>query len=164
MSLLEADVFFFTTFGGEALSLAAAQATITEIKDKDVPAYLSLQGSILKDGYNRIAGHLGMPYTRCSGLDCRSFVTFDASAGDPLEMKSLVQQEMIRRGVLWSGFHNICFSHRDEDIEYILNVYSEVLHVLKDAVSEGNVRGYIEGDPVEPVFRKTADFNIKPGR
>ena len=79
-------------------------------------------------------------------------------------MKSLVQQEMIRRGVLWSGFHNICFSHRDEDIEYILNVYSEVLHVLKDAVSEGNVRGYIEGDPVEPVFRKTADFNIKPGR
>ena len=50
MSLLEADVFFFTTFGGEALSLAAAQATITEIKDKDVPAYLSLQGSILKEG------------------------------------------------------------------------------------------------------------------
>jgi len=164
MSLLEDDVFLFTTFGGEALSLAAAQATITEIKDKEVPAYLSLQGSILKDGYNRIAGHLGMPYTRCSGFDCRSIVTFDASAGDPLEMKSLVQQEMIRRGVLWSGFHNICFSHTNEDIEYILNVYSEVLHVLRNAVSEGNVRGYIEGEPVEPVFRKTADFNIKPGR
>lgn len=164
MSLLEEDVFFFTTFGGEALSLAAAQATITEIKTKDVPAYISLQGKILKDGYNRIAEDLDMPYTRCSGFDCRSSVTFDASAGNPLEMKSLMQQEMIKRGILWSGFHNICFSHTDEDIEYTLNVYSEVLLILKNAVSVGDVRGFLEGKPLEPVFRKTADFNIKPGK
>ena len=38
MSLLEQDVFFFTTFGGEALSLAAAKATILEMQEKDVPA------------------------------------------------------------------------------------------------------------------------------
>ncbi len=31
MSLLEKEVFFFTTFGGEALSLAAARATIDEL-------------------------------------------------------------------------------------------------------------------------------------
>jgi len=164
MSLLEEDVFFFTTFGGEALSLAAAQATITEIREKDVPAYISLQGKILKDGYNRIAEHLDMSYTRCSGFDCRSIVTFDASAGNPLEMKSLMQQELIKRGILWSGFHNICFSHTDEDIEYALNVYSEVLPVLKDAVSGESVRASLEGEPLEPVFRKTADFNIKPGK
>ncbi|HEC96752.1 MAG TPA: aminotransferase class III-fold pyridoxal phosphate-dependent enzyme [Nitrospirae bacterium] len=164
MSLLEEDVFFFTTFGGEALSLAAAQATITEIKTKDVPAYISLQGKILKDGYNRIAEALGMSYTRCTGFDCRSIVTFDASAGNPLEMKSLMQQEMIKRGILWSGFHNICFSHTDEDIEYTLDVYSEVLPILKKAVSGGDVRGVLDGEPLEPVFRKTADFNIKPGK
>ncbi|VAX26854.1 aminotransferase, Class III pyridoxal-phosphate dependent [hydrothermal vent metagenome] len=164
MSLLEEDVFFFTTFGGEALSLAAAQATITEIKTRDVPAYISLQGKILKDGYNRIAENLDMPYSSCTGFDCRSIVTFDASAGNPLEMKSLMQQEMIKRGILWSGFHNICFSHTDEDIGYTLNVYSEVLPILKKAVSEGNVRGFLEGKPLEPVFRKTSGFNIKPGK
>ncbi|GMT46652.1 MAG: glutamate-1-semialdehyde 2,1-aminomutase [bacterium] len=164
MSLLEEDVFFFTTFGGEALSLAAAQATITEMKEKDVPAYISLQGKILKDGYNRIAEDLCMPYTRCTGFDCRSIVTFDASAGNPLEMKSLMQQELIKRGILWSGFHNICFSHTDDDIEYALNAYSEVLLILKKAVSGGNVMGFLEGEPLEPVFRKTADFNIKPGK
>jgi glutamate-1-semialdehyde 2,1-aminomutase len=32
MRLCEKDVFFFTTFGGEALSLAAAKATITELR------------------------------------------------------------------------------------------------------------------------------------
>lgn len=40
----ERDVFIFTTFGGEALSLAATLATIAEIREKNVPAYLAKQG------------------------------------------------------------------------------------------------------------------------
>ena len=39
MKVLEKDVFFYTTFGGEALSLAAAKATITELKENNVPEY-----------------------------------------------------------------------------------------------------------------------------
>ena len=162
MKVLEKDVFFFTTFGGEALSLAAAKATIQELKDKNVPAYLAKQGKKLKDGYNKIAEELEMPYTKCIGYECRSLMTFDASAGNPLEMKSLVQQEMIKRGILWGGFHNMSFSHSDEDVEYTLKTYREVLPILKKAVNEKNVRGYLKGEPVEPVFRKVSNFNTKP--
>jgi glutamate-1-semialdehyde aminotransferase len=162
MSLLEKDVFFFTTFGGEALSLAAAKATITELRDKRVPEHLARQGRKLKEGYNRIAAELGIAYTRCSGFDCRTIVTFDASAGNPLEMKSFVQQEMIKRGILWAGFHNVCFSHSDEDVEYTLSVYREVLPLLKEAVEAGDVAARLHGTPVEPVFRKTSNFNMKP--
>ncbi|MEZ4689520.1 MAG: hypothetical protein R3A12_04805 [Ignavibacteria bacterium] len=61
-------------------------------------------------------------------------MTFDATFGNPLEMKSLVQQEMIKRGILWGGFHNMCFTHSDEDVDYTLEVYREVLPVLKKAV------------------------------
>ncbi|MBK9099898.1 MAG: aminotransferase class III-fold pyridoxal phosphate-dependent enzyme [bacterium] len=162
MSVLEKDVFFFTTFGGEALSLAAVKATITELKEKNVPAYLAKQGTKLKDGYNSVAEQLNMPYTKCIGFECRSLITFDASAGNPLEMKSLVQQEMIKRGILWGGFHNMSFSHSDHDVEYTLKVYREVLPILKKAVDEKNVKGYLKGEPVEPVFRKVSNFNTKP--
>ncbi len=162
MSVLEKDVFFFNTFGGEALSLAAAKATINEMIEKNVPAQLAKQGNKLKVGYNKISEELGMDYTKCSGFDCRTIMTFDASAANPLEMKSLVQQEMIKRGILWAGFHNISFSHTDEDIEYTLKVYKEVLPILKKAVEEKNVRGYLRGEPVEPVFRKVSNFNMKP--
>jgi glutamate-1-semialdehyde 2,1-aminomutase len=162
MTLLDRDVFFFTTFGGEALSLVAAKATINEMKDKNVQSYLSAQGKKLKDGYNDLARELGMQYTRCAGYDCRSIVLFDASAGNPLELKSLVQQEMLKRGILWSGFHNVSFSHSDEDIAYTLDVYREVLKILRSAVSEGNVSGHLRGEPVQPVFRKTGNFHIKP--
>ena len=162
MKVLEKDVFFFTTFGGEALSLAAVIATVNEIKEKNVPAYLAKQGKKLKDGYNQIAKELEMPYTKCIGYECRSLMTFDASAGNPLEMKSLVQQEMIKRGILWGGFHNMSFSHSDKDVEYTLKTYKDVLPILKKAVSEKNVRGYLKGEPVEPVFRKVSNFNTKP--
>jgi glutamate-1-semialdehyde 2,1-aminomutase len=162
MKVLDEDVFFYTTFGGEALSLAAAKATIEELRDKNVPAYLSSQGKKLKDGYNQITSELEMDYTKCIGYECRSLITFDTKAGNPLEIKALVQQEMIKRGILWGGFHNMSYSHSDEDIEYTLNVYKEVLPILKKAVAENNVKGYLKGEPVAPVFRKVTNFHTKP--
>jgi glutamate-1-semialdehyde 2,1-aminomutase len=164
MSLFDKDVFFFSTFGGEALSLAAVKATVNELIDKNVPAYLAKQGRKLKDGYNSIAEKLGMNYTKCSGFDCRTIMTFDGekSGCNPLEMKSLVQQEMIKRGILWGGFHNVSFSHADEDVSYTLKAYEDVLPILKNAVDEKNIKKYLKGEPVEPVFRKTSNFNLKP--
>jgi glutamate-1-semialdehyde aminotransferase len=163
MELLDEDVFFFSTFGGEALSLAAARATISELWEKEVPAYLSEQGEKLRDGYNQIAQELGIDsYTQCKGHPSRTLITFDASAGDPLHLKSLVQQEMVKRGVLWSGFHNMCYAHTDEDVAYTLDTYWEVLAILKQAVGENAVVDYLRGEPVQPVFRKTGGFNTKP--
>ena len=162
MELFDRDVFFFTTFGGEALSLAAAKAAIIEMKEKQVPRYLANLGKQLKDGYNELAEELDMTYTRCVGLDCRTMVTFDASAGDPLELKSLLQQEMIRRGVLWSGFHNICYSHSEEDVDHTMAAYHEALLLLRAAVDDRSVKSRLRGEVVEPVFRKTSNFNSKP--
>ena len=162
MKVLDEDVFFYTTFGGEALSLAAAKATIEELRDKNVPAYLAAQGKKLKDGYNKIVNDLGMDFTKCIGYECRSLITFDAKAGNPLEIKALMQQEMIKRGILWGGFHNMSFSHTDDDVEYILKVYREVLPILKKAVDEKNVMKHLKGEPVAPVFRKVSNFHTKP--
>jgi hypothetical protein len=76
--------------------------------------------------------------------------------------KSILQQEMIRRGVLWSGFHNVSFSHRDEDVAHVLAAYREALPLLKKAVASGDARAHLRGEPVEPVFRPTTQFNTKP--
>jgi hypothetical protein len=107
-----------------------------------------------------------MTYTACSGADCRTIMTFTAPASttNPLEMKSLVQQEMLKRGVLWGGFHNVSFGHSDEDVEHVIACYRQVLPILKAAVDSGTVRSMLRGEPVEPVFRKTSKFDTKPVR
>lgn len=162
MKLLEKDVFFYTTFGGEVLSLAAAKVAIQHTHELAVPRFLATQGQKLRDGYNMLAAELGMDYTGCVGMDVRTMVTFDAKAGNVLEMKSLLQQEMIKRGVLWSGFHNISYSHSNADISHVLSAYADSLTVLRKAVAENSIRHYLKGEPVEPVFRKTSHFNSKP--
>jgi len=163
MELLNSQVFSYTTFGGEALSLAACIATINELIDKNVPQYLDEKGALLKDGYNQLVIEMGMDkYTRCIGYNCRSMVTFTPDAGNGLEVKTLMQQEMIKRGILWAGFHNMCFSHSDEDIEYTLSAYRDVMPIMKEAIESGEVSKYLKGEVLEAVFRKVSNYNIKP--
>jgi glutamate-1-semialdehyde 2,1-aminomutase len=153
--LLEEDVFFFTTFGGEALSLAAAKATLLELRDQDVPAQLEIVGRKLLDGYNQLASAKNMSYTRALGLPCRSLLEFDASAGEPLLQRSLLQQEMLRHGVLFGGFHNLSAAHGDAEIDHVLQAYDAALDVLNRAVETDTLREQLRGDPVQPVFRAT---------
>jgi glutamate-1-semialdehyde aminotransferase len=166
MKLLERDVFFFTTFGGEALSLAAAKATMSELRARDVPRQLEKQGKKLRDGVRAIAGDLGMDYVSCAGLPARTLVSFaasgEAAGANPLEMKSLAQQELLRCGILWGGFHNVSFAHSDADVEHTLASWKHVLPIVQRAVRERRVRESLRGAPVEAVFRKTSHFDTKP--
>ena len=165
MALLDEDVFFFTTFGGEALSLAAAQATIRELRDKNVPADLAAKGQRLMDGYSDIATELGLrDITHCKGHPARGLIVFDDKGGQSLLMKSLVQQELIKRGILWAGFHNMCYSHSAADLDHMLAAYGEVLAELKGALEASDLDARLRGKPVQPVFRRTDSFNIKPRR
>ena len=163
MELFNKEVFSYTTFGGETLSLAACKATINELIKHNVPKYLDEKGALLKDGYNSIAKKHGVDkYTKCFGYNCRSMVIFTPEAGNGLEVKTFMQQEMIKRGILWAGFHNMCFSHSDEDIAYTLSVYEEVLPLLKEAIESNTVAEKLRGKVLEAVFRKTTNYNIKP--
>lgn len=162
MSLLNKDVFFFTTFGGETLSLAAAVATIRFMKEKNVQHCIAEKGLVLQEGILAILKHLKIDFVNCIGHPSRTMLTFDADTANPLLMKSLVQQELIRRGILWSGFHTLSYSHTSADIRYTLGIYQEVFPILKKAIEDHSIEEGLRGLPVEPVFRKTGNFNLKP--
>ncbi|MEZ4231624.1 MAG: aminotransferase class III-fold pyridoxal phosphate-dependent enzyme [Polyangiaceae bacterium] len=154
MQLLEEEVFFFTTFGGEALSLAAAKATLSELERLDVPQVLAERGAWLADEYNRLASAKGLDFTRAMGLPARTLVSFHAERVDPLLAKSFLGQELLRHGVLWSGFHNLSYAHTAEELEHVVKAYDRALDELGKAVAENRLRESILGRPVQPVFRK----------
>jgi glutamate-1-semialdehyde 2,1-aminomutase/spore coat polysaccharide biosynthesis protein SpsF len=150
------QTFFSFTFGGEALSLAAGLATMTEIAEKEVIAHNWEQGGKIKDGLNVLARQLRMEnFVRCVGLPPRTVVSFfDESGRESLLVKSLFQQECLKRGVLFSGGHNICYCHSDDDVEYTLRVYRAALEITGDAIRRANIEEMLEGEPVQPVFRR----------
>jgi glutamate-1-semialdehyde 2,1-aminomutase/spore coat polysaccharide biosynthesis protein SpsF len=150
------EVFFSFTFGGETLSLAAARATITEMQGKNVIAHLWEQGQKLKDGYKVLAREFGVSrYTECIGLPPRTVITFkDETGAESLVLKSLFQQECLKRDVLFSGGQNVCYSHSDADIDYTLRVYRAAMEILAEAIKRGDALQRLEGEPVQPVFRR----------
>jgi glutamate-1-semialdehyde aminotransferase/spore coat polysaccharide biosynthesis protein SpsF (cytidylyltransferase family) len=150
------EVFFSFTFGGEAIALAAAKATIRTLRGHNVIARLWEQGKRLQDGYGVLARAHGIDnYTRCVGLPPHTVVVFrDAEGQESLLVKSLFMQECLKRGVLFSGVQNICFRHSPADIDATLRVYNTALAIVADAVKHGTVHQRLEGAPVEPVFRR----------
>lgn len=154
--------FFSFTYGGDCVGLAAAKACIPKLKRERVPDHLWSVGQRLKDGYNSLVSDCGLAdYTQCIGYPCRTIISFDGQGRfDALEMKSYFQQELLRRGILWTAYHALCYSHKDSDIDFTLNAYEDVLRLFKQVVERGrSLRPLIEGVPVRPVFRKVADFN-----
>jgi glutamate-1-semialdehyde 2,1-aminomutase/spore coat polysaccharide biosynthesis protein SpsF len=149
------EVFFSFTFGGEVVSLAAALATIKEIREKNVIVHLWEQGQKLKDGYNALAREFEVDqYTECIGLPPHTVMTFkDEAKKEWLVLKSLFQQECLKRGVLFSGAHNVCYSHSNADIDHTLRVYRTAMEILAEAIKSGDAALRLEGGPVEPVFR-----------
>jgi glutamate-1-semialdehyde aminotransferase/spore coat polysaccharide biosynthesis protein SpsF (cytidylyltransferase family) len=150
------EIFFSFTFGGEALSLAAARATITKLRDADVIPHLWRQGRRLQDGYNALATARGLAaVTRCIGLPPRTVLTFaDREGRDSLALKSLFQQEVVRRGVLNAGGFNICYRHSDADVARTLEACGEALDVLAAAVDSDDVEARLHGPVIQPVFRR----------
>ncbi|MEZ4370296.1 MAG: aminotransferase class III-fold pyridoxal phosphate-dependent enzyme [Polyangiaceae bacterium] len=154
MQLLEEEVFFFTTFGGEALSLAAAKATLAELERLSVPQVLEERGAWLAEEYNRLATQKGLEFTSAVGLPCRTMISFRADQVDPLLAKSFLGQELLRHGVLWSGFHNLSYAHTAAELEHVVKAYDRALDELGKAIAENRLRESILGRPVQPVFRK----------
>lgn len=162
MRLLEHDVFFFTTFGGEALSLAAAKATLHRIIDGEVLQRIELLGDELRDGVRSTLAANDVTYASVKGLGPRTMLSFSDSVEDPLLLRSFMQQELLRNGILWNGFHTLSASHTKHDIQYTLDVYAELIPMMHEHVRMGTLSLALRGKPVEPVFRKTRGFNTKP--
>jgi len=163
MSLLDGEVFSYTTFGGETLSLAACKATVQFMKTNNVIGEIASKGQWIKDEFNKLVKELGMEaIASCVGYPCRTMVILQANGQNPLVLKTYLQQELIQKGILWAGFHNMCFSHSKEDLEYTLEAYREILPRLKKLIEENAVEGQLKGSILEAVFRKVDNHHIKP--
>ena len=68
-------------------------------------------------------------------------------------MKSLVQQSLTNRGVLFNGEHMLSASHSDEDIEQTISAYREALADLANAVETDSVLERLNGLPLEIIIR-----------
>jgi glutamate-1-semialdehyde aminotransferase/spore coat polysaccharide biosynthesis protein SpsF (cytidylyltransferase family) len=149
------EVFFSFTFGGETLSLTAALTVIDVMYRDGYWEHLTRLGRRISEGYRRLVEEFRLDQvTACVGLPQWSLLTFSDHAGTSgLVWKSLFQQEVLKRGILFNGNQHISLSHTDAEIERTLEAYREALGVVRFAVDNECAADLLEGRPIEPVFR-----------
>ena len=59
-----------------------------------------------------------------------------------------------KRGILFLGTQNICYTHGDKDIKSAISAIDQSMEIMKNAITEQNISEFLEGKIVEPVFRK----------
>lgn len=149
------EVFFSFTMGGECLSLAAAKAVLAKLKREPVLETIAARGKRLIEGVaQRIAAHGVSDFLSTSGHPSWTFLSFrDANGVSLWDIKTLWLQEMMARGILSLGTHNMSFAHGEADIDHLLAVYDEVFPVLREAVASGQPAKYLRCEPLKPLFR-----------
>ncbi len=154
MQLME-EIFFSFTFGGETLSLAAAKATLTKLRDQPVLETIARRGEALLAGLRDVIERHGVSDVfHASGHPSWSFLNIrDARGATAFEIKTLWMQEMLQRGFLSVGTHNISYSHSDADIQALLAAYDEVLPMIGRVLSEGRLRQSLRCEPLVPLFK-----------
>ena len=147
-------IFISTTFGGECLSLAAAIVSVNEFEDKQVPRYLWDIGKTLKEGFNKVAKENGLyDFIKCIGLPPRLNLTYE-QVGDIKnnELKSLVMQEMVKRGILFTWTIFTSYSLKEKDIRVTLEAFDDSLKLCQKAIKDNDAKKYLEGEPVVPII------------
>jgi glutamate-1-semialdehyde aminotransferase len=149
------DVFFSGTHGGEALSLAAARATLEVMGSEPVHEHLWRLGARLQEGVRAAIGRHGLEdWVVCGGAAPWTIVSVREPdpRGALLPAKTLLQQEMLKRGVLYNGSNFICLAHREEDIDEAVDAYEHAFARLAAALPD-DLPAQLEAPPVSQIFR-----------
>jgi glutamate-1-semialdehyde 2,1-aminomutase len=154
MKLME-EIFFSFTFGGETLSLAAALATMTKLQQEPVIETMVRQGTRLLAGVRERIERYGVAdLMDVAGNPTWSFLMLkDAEPYSQWQIKTLFMQEMLARGILAFGTHNLSYSHSDRDIDALLGTYDQVFPLLAEAVRERKLEAMLRCAPLEPLFK-----------
>jgi glutamate-1-semialdehyde 2,1-aminomutase len=147
------DIFYSTTYGGEALSLAAGMAVIREFKEKPVIKHCWSLGEYFISNFNRMAEEIGVN-VKIEGLPIRSKIVCKDETNKPsVLLKSLFYQECVKRGILFGpGYVFLSYSHSKKDIEKTLKVCKISMNILKNAIKNKNIKNSLTGNKMKQVM------------
>lgn len=149
------EVFLSSTFGGEALSLAASYAVINKMQSRNVPSHIYTVGQKIIENLNQILNDLNLKNTiNVSGHPSWSFINFsDYKKYTSWDIKTLFMQECMKRGLLTFGTHNISFSYTEIEIEFMNKVYIEVFELIKEVLENNTLHENLNCEPLKPLFK-----------
>lgn len=148
-------VFLSGTFGGETLSLAAGKAVLDKLVREPVVETIAATGKSIHTGIeDLIARHGCGDFLSVGGHPSWLFLVMKDIGDTSLwSLKTLYLQEILARGILSLGTHNVSYAHTEDHVKTLLSVYDEVFAILKAGVDAGDVDTRLDCKPLKPLFK-----------
>lgn len=132
----------------EVLSIAGCLETINEMKEKNTIGHCWEVGEKLFSGWNKITSQYDFNI-KMDGYPIRmNSIFYDSKMKESLPLKSLVFQEMVKKGFFISPLNAIylSYSHSNDDVEKTLSALDDVLNTLSKKIHNENYLELLEGE------------------
>ena len=153
-------VWVSSTNNMETISLAGSLATINEMVKRNTIAHCWKIGTKLFEGWSKITQKHGINSTLAGYPIRMNLRCFDSDNKESLSLKSILSQEMIKRGIFIAplGPIYISYSHTMEDIDKVFSALEDVCLYLKQKIHDDNFEKLLEGN----LPKKIWEMKIKP--
>ena len=148
------EVFFSGTFGGELLSLTAANVVLDKVRENRVIPELYRVGQAIQQGLLGEISRNKYEFVNISGNPTWTFLNWTLSS-DALQnkVKTYFLQEMFKRGILVLSTNNVTTTLSQKDISKILTAYAEVFEAISQALERDSLDALLECQPIVPLFK-----------
>ena len=148
------EVFFSGTFGGELLSLTAANVVLDKVRENRVIPELYRLGQAIQQGLLGEISRNKYEFVNISGNPTWTFLNWTLSS-DALQnkVKTYFLQEMFKRGILVLSTNNVTTTLSQKDVSKILTAYAEVFEAISQALERDSLDALLECQPIVPLFK-----------
>lgn len=138
----DASCLMSGSYATEKASLLAGLKTIEILQRGEAIPHIWRTGKKLKAGLEEIVHKHSLGHAiRVVGLAPMQHLVFSPAGEVPVaDMRAYLQQECVKRGVLFVGYHHTSSAHSDRDIDITLGVYDETFGLLADALRAGDLK------------------------
>ncbi len=145
------DTFISSTYWTDRIGPVAALASIKKIKNNNVPAYLIQSGKRIQDGWKNLAlkHKLKIETGGIYPLGHFSFI-----CDEPLLLKTLFTQEMLRKGFLATGAFYASYAHKKEHLVGYLSAVDETFNFIAKATEKGRIKSCLKGGVCQTGFKR----------
>jgi glutamate-1-semialdehyde 2,1-aminomutase len=147
-------VWVSSTNNMENLSIAGTIATINEIISKNTIKHCWEIGSRFFEGWNKITKDIGLNakivgYPIRMGLKC-----YDSNNKESISMKSLLVQELLKKGIFISPLGPIymSYSHSKNDVDDTLLKLRDVCDSIMKNIQNDNFDEHVKGTIPKPIW------------
>lgn len=143
--------FISSTYWTERIGPTAAIATINKMLQKKVPDHLDKIGNLIKNGWKKVINdyNLNIEISPPNPL-----ITLNINYENALEIKTLLIQEMLKRGYLASVSVYTNYCHTEQHVNDYLSNVDDVFRIIKKALDNKNISNLLEGPIAHKEFRR----------